>query len=42
MAGLELINSKIKIIDLSLKYGYDSPISFSRAFKKSHGKNQVK
>lgn len=37
MAGLELINSKIKIIDLSLKYGYDSPISFSRAFKKFHG-----
>ena len=37
MAGLDLINSKIKIIDLSLKYGYDSPISFSRAFKKFHG-----
>ena len=37
MAGLELINSNIKIIDLSLKYGYDSPISFSRAFKKFHG-----
>ena len=37
MAGLELINSKVKIIDLSIKYGYDSPISFSRAFKKFHG-----
>ena len=37
MAGLELINSNIKIIDLSIKYGYDSPISFSRAFKKFHG-----
>lgn len=37
MAGIELINSNIKIIDLSLKYGYDSPISFSRAFKKFHG-----
>ena len=37
MAGLELINSNIKIIDLSVKYGYDSPISFSRAFKKFHG-----
>ncbi len=37
MAGLELINSNIKIIDLSLKYGYDSPISFSRAFKRFHG-----
>ena len=37
MAGLELVNSKIKIIDLSIKYGYNSPISFSRAFKKFHG-----
>ena len=37
MAGLELLNSKIKIIDLGVKYGYDSPISFSRAFKKFHG-----
>lgn len=42
MAGLELINSNIKIIDLSLKYGYDSPISFSRAFKKFHGINPSK
>lgn len=39
MAGLELINSDIKIIDLAIKYGYDSPISFSRAFKKFHGIN---
>lgn len=39
MAGLELINSDVKIIDLALKYGYDSPISFSRAFKKFHGIN---
>lgn len=39
MAGLDLINSNIKIIDLALKYGYDSPISFSRAFKKFHGIN---
>lgn len=39
MAGLELIHSDIKIIDLAIKYGYDSPISFSRAFKKFHGIN---
>lgn len=37
MAGLELLNSNIKIIDLSTKYGYDSPVAFSRAFKKFHG-----
>lgn len=39
MAGLELINSKIKVIDLAMKYGYDSPASFSRAFNKFHGVN---
>lgn len=29
----ELRSSNIKIIDLAIKYGYDSSISFSRAFK---------
>lgn len=29
----ELKTTDIKIIDLSIKYNYDSPISFSRAFK---------
>lgn len=33
----ELKESNIKIIDLAIKYGYDSPISFSRAFKKYFG-----
>lgn len=42
MAGLELINSNIKIIDVAIKYGYDSPISFSRAFNKFHGINPSK
>ena len=27
----------IKIIDLALKYQYDSPISFTNSFKKMHG-----
>ena len=36
-AAEELISSDIKIIDLSLKYQYDSPISFSNSFKKMHG-----
>lgn len=44
MAGLELLNSDMKIIDLSIKYGYDSPVAFSRAFKRFHNINpsQVK
>lgn len=37
VAAFELQNSSIKIIDLALKYGYDSPDAFSRAFKKLHG-----
>ncbi len=37
MAAMELQSSDIKIIDLAVKYGYDSAESFSRAFKKSHG-----
>lgn len=37
LAGFELQNSKEKIIDLALKYGYKSPDSFSRAFTAVHG-----
>ena len=33
----ELKTSNIKIIDLALKYQYESAISFSRAFKKLFG-----
>ena len=36
-AADELQTTDIKIIDLALKYGYDSPEAFSRAFKKLHG-----
>ncbi|MBI5957217.1 MAG: AraC family transcriptional regulator [Chloroflexi bacterium] len=36
-AAVELLHSPIKIIDLAVKYGYDSPDSFSRAFQKLHG-----
>lgn len=36
-AAFELQNSDIKVIDLAVKYGYDSPISFTRAFKNQHG-----
>ena len=37
LAALELQTSDVKVIDTALKYGYDSPEAFSRAFKKLHG-----
>lgn len=37
MAAMELQNSSIKVIDLAMKYGYESADSFSRAFTKQHG-----
>lgn len=37
MAAFELQNTDIKIIDLSLKYGYNSPEAFARAFQNIHG-----
>ena len=37
LAGQEIIASDEKIIDVALKYGYDTPESFSRAFARFHG-----
>ena len=37
LAGAELANAKEKVIDIALKYGYDSPDSFAKAFQKFHG-----
>ena len=37
LAALEVQNSKISIVDLSVKYGYDSSAAFSRAFYHLHG-----
>lgn len=37
LAAIELQSSDVKVIDLALKYGYDSPVSFSRAFQTLHG-----
>lgn len=37
LAAFELQNSDIKIIDLALKYGYESPEAFTRAFQAVHG-----
>ena len=36
-AAFELQQSDIKIIDLAMKYGYQSPVSFTRAFYAVHG-----
>jgi len=37
LAGYELLNTNNKIIDIALKYGYDSPDSFTKAFTRFHG-----
>jgi len=37
LAGSELFTSDARIIDLAMKYGYDSPDSFSKAFTRFHG-----
>ena len=37
LAGTELATSDAKVIDVALKYGYESPDSFAKAFKKFHG-----
>lgn len=37
LAADELYRTKDKIIDIALRYGYDTPESFSRAFTRFHG-----
>ena len=37
LAGHELLAGDVKVIDLALKYGYDTPESFTRAFSRFHG-----
>lgn len=37
LAAFEIQNSDVKIIDVALKYGYESPVSFTRAFRAMHG-----
>jgi len=37
MAALDIISGEDKITDIALRYGYDSPASFSRAFSQLHG-----
>ncbi|MEA4974051.1 MAG: AraC family transcriptional regulator [Candidatus Metalachnospira sp.] len=37
LAGSELVSTDAKVIDIALKYGYDSPDSFTKAFARFHG-----
>ena len=37
LAGGELAAGDAKVIDVALKYGYDNPDSFARAFTRFHG-----
>jgi len=41
LSAKELLSSKIKILDLSFKYGYESPEAFTRSFKLFHGISPV-
>ena len=37
LAGAELAATEAKVIDVALKYGYESPDSFTKAFQRFHG-----
>ena len=37
LAGMELLSEDKKIIDIAVKYGYESPDSFTKAFSRFHG-----
>ncbi|MDT8719286.1 AraC family transcriptional regulator [Clostridium sp. 19966] len=37
LSAFEIQNSDVKVIDVALKYGYESPVSFTRAFQALHG-----
>lgn len=37
IAAMELKNFNAKVIDIAIKYGYQSPDAFSRAFQNFHG-----
>ena len=37
LAGEDVVSTDKKIIDIALKYGYDSPDSFAKAFARFHG-----
>lgn len=37
LAAFELKDNKLKVIDIAIKYGYNAPDSFTRAFQNLHG-----
>ena len=37
LAGRELATTNAKVIDVAMRYGYESPDSFAKAFQKFHG-----
>lgn len=37
LAAQDLMSGKEKVIDIAFKYGYDTPESFSKAFRRTHG-----
>lgn len=37
LAALELVSKEEKVIDIALKYGYETPESFTKAFSRFHG-----
>jgi AraC family transcriptional regulator len=37
LAAQELMKPDVKVIDVALRYGYETPESFSKAFRKTHG-----
>ena len=37
LASVDLKDPDVKVIAVALKYGYDSPTAFSRAFQMMHG-----
>ena len=41
LAARELMTTQDKVIDIALKYGYDSPEAFTRAFRNVHGINPL-
>lgn len=36
-AGVDLVTTNLRVIDIALRYQYENPTSFSRAFTKFHG-----
>ncbi len=42
LAATELAAGNVKVIDIALKYGYESPNAFTRAFRNMHGINPSK